>query len=51
MTVPFRAVALGRIGYGCELNPSYWRDGIEYLQRAERSQFLPTMGLFDDSDA
>jgi len=51
MTVPFRAVSLGRIGYGCELNPSYWRDGIEYLQRAERSQFLPTMGLFDDSDA
>ena len=51
MTVPFRAVALGRIGYGCELNPSYWRDGIEYLQRAERSQLLPTMGLFDDSDA
>jgi len=51
MTVPYRAVSLGRIGYGVELNPNYWRDGIEYLQRAEREQLLPTLGLFDEDQA
>ena len=48
MTVPYRAVKLGRIGYGCELNPSYWRDGVEYLQRAETERIRPTLGMLAD---
>lgn len=48
MTVPYRAVKLGRIGYGCELNPSYWRDGVEYLQRAEMERIRPTLGMLAD---
>ncbi len=45
MTVPYRAVLLGRDGIGCELNPDYWRDGLGYLKRAEMEATSPT--LFD----
>jgi len=48
MTVPYRAVKMGRVGYGCELNPSYWRDGVEYLQRAEMDRIRPTLGMLSD---
>lgn len=44
-TVPVRAIALGRIGGGSELNPAYFLDQVHYL-RAEEKQFaMPS--LFD----
>lgn len=45
MTVPYRAVMMGRKGYGCELNPEYFTDGVSYLQQADRRIAMPT--LFD----
>lgn len=45
MTVPMMAVKMHREGYGCELNPDYFRDGVGYLQEAENEIETPT--LFD----
>lgn len=45
MTVPMTAVKMGRRGYGIELNPDYFRDGVGYLQSAEQERVMPT--LFD----
>ncbi len=45
MTVPMIAVKMKRYGYGCELNPDYFRDGVGYLQAAEDEVEMPT--LFD----
>ena len=45
MTVPVTAVKMGRLGYGVELNPDYFRDGVGYLQEAEAEASTPT--LFD----
>lgn len=45
MTVPMMAVKMHRRGYGCELNPDYFRDGVGYLQAAENEIDEPT--LFD----
>ncbi len=45
MTVPVTAVKMKRRGYGVELNPDYFRDGIGYLQAAEDEVDEPT--LFD----
>ena len=45
MTVPMMAVKMKRRGYGIELNPDYFRDGIGYLQEAEQEVETPT--LFD----
>jgi DNA modification methylase len=45
MTVPERAVRLGRRGYGIELNTDYFRDGVGYLKAAEAEVDMPT--LFD----
>lgn len=45
MTVPMTAVKKGRRGYGIELNPDYFRDGVGYLQAAEDDVASPT--LFD----
>ena len=45
MTVPMTAVKMHRSGYGCELNPDYFRDGVGYLQAAEDEIDAPT--LFD----
>lgn len=47
MTVPYRAVRLGRYGYGCELNPVYWENGLEYLKAAEKDVEVPTLESFD----
>lgn len=44
-TVPYRSVKLGRIGISCELNKSYWKDGLSYLRAAEMEAHTPT--LFD----
>ncbi|WP_148293765.1 DNA methyltransferase, partial [Azospirillum sp. B4] len=45
MTVPSRAVALGRLGRGVELNPTYFLDGAHYCRAAEKEFGMPT--LFD----
>lgn len=45
MTVPMTAVKMKRRGYGVELNPDYFRDGVGYLQAAEDEIETPT--LFD----
>jgi DNA modification methylase len=49
MTVPNRAIRLGRRGYASELNPTYWADGVKHLQAAERQLNMPS--LFDLLDA
>lgn len=45
MTVPYSAMKLKRRGYGIELSPAYWRDGVAHCQAAEREVDVPT--LFD----
>jgi DNA modification methylase len=45
MTVPMTAVKMKRRGYGIELNSDYFRDGVGYLESAEREVLTPT--LFD----
>lgn len=45
MTVPVRALHLGRKGRGVELNPGYFMDGVKYLQAKEREKAMPS--LFD----
>lgn len=45
MTVPMTAVKMKRNGYGIELNPDYFRDGVGYLQAAEDE--IETPSLFD----
>lgn len=45
MTVPMTAIKMKRRGYGIELNPDYFRDGVGYLQEAENERETPT--LFD----
>lgn len=49
MTVPFRAVRLGRRGIGIELNRAYWLDGVKYCEAAEREADTPS--LFDFLEA
>lgn len=43
MTVPYRAVKLGRRGLGVELNPEYWADGVKYLRCAEQDVTTPSL--------
>lgn len=45
MTVPVRALRLGRRGRGVELNPGYYFDGVKYLQAEEHRRGMPS--LFD----
>jgi hypothetical protein len=45
MTVPYRAILKGRRGYGIELNPISYKDGLFYLEKAESEVGAPT--LFD----
>jgi hypothetical protein len=49
MTVPYRAMKLGRFGIGVELNAGYWSDGVTYLQAEERASSAPS--LFDALEA
>lgn len=49
MTVPMRAIHMGRRGYGVELNKNYFKDGVKYLEAEEYKQEMPT--LFDLIDA
>jgi DNA modification methylase len=48
MTVPYRALLLGRRGAGVELSEQSWRDGIKYLELAEVD--TRTRSLFDELD-
>ncbi|MBV5329760.1 MAG: DNA cytosine methyltransferase [Chlorobium sp.] len=43
MTVPYRAIKLGRKGKACELNPDYFRDGLSYLRAIEQEVQTPTL--------
>jgi DNA modification methylase len=45
MTVPARALALGRRGFATELAPNYFKDGLFHLKAAE--QKLKSPSLFD----
>ncbi|CDZ43075.1 DNA methylase N-4/N-6 domain protein [Neorhizobium galegae bv. officinalis] len=45
MTVPYRAIKLGRKGRAVELNPAYFLDGCKYVEAASREMAMPT--LFD----
>jgi hypothetical protein len=45
MTVPMKAIEMGRKGWGCELSYDYFRDGVGYLKTAEEKMNVPT--LFD----
>jgi hypothetical protein len=45
MTVPFRALKLGRRGQASELNAQYFLDGSNYMKAAEFDLAMPT--LFD----
>lgn len=45
MTVPLRAMLLGRYGIGHELAPNYFLDGVAHLKAAEMKINVPT--LFD----
>lgn len=48
MTVPLRAVMLGRKGEGSELNSGYWADGVQYLKAQDLKLSSPS--LFDFID-
>jgi hypothetical protein len=43
MTVPVRALKLGRHGIGIDLAEAYWRDGVAYLEATEREAAVPTL--------
>ena len=45
MTVPYRAILKGRIGWGWELNPAYFVDGVSYCRAAAEEMSMPS--LFD----
>lgn len=45
MTVPYRALKLGRQGQAVELNPAYFMDGCKYVEATAREMAMP--GLFD----
>lgn len=45
MTVPYRAIKLGRRGRGCELSLQYFLDGVTFCQAMERELSVPS--LFD----
>lgn len=51
MTVPVRAVILGRYGKATELNTDYFRDGLGYLKLTEERRAEPTLFDFIDVEA
>lgn len=42
-TVPYCAVKMGRFGLGVELNAGYWKDGCNYMQKAEANLNVQTL--------
>ena len=52
MTVPYRAIKLGRKGSASELNTGYFFDGVQYLKAAEKEMAMPDLfAALDDEDA
>jgi len=51
MTVPFRAIKLGRRGRAAELNPAYFFDGAAYCRAAELEASVPSLFDLDAMDA
>ncbi|WP_200959459.1 DNA methyltransferase [Rhizobium sp. Root1203] len=49
MTVPYRALKLGRRGEGVELNPAYFFDGCKYVEAIAKEKAMPS--LFDIMEA
>jgi DNA modification methylase len=47
-TVPYCAVPLNRRSIAVELNPGYFRDGVDYIRAQEEKAAMPT--LFDVSE-
>lgn len=43
MTVPYRAMKLGRKGMATELNPESFKDGLFYCRKAESELEMPTL--------
>lgn len=43
MTVPYRALHLGRKGLGIELNPGYFLDGVQYCKAKEGEMAMPDL--------
>jgi DNA modification methylase len=42
-TVPFQAMKMLRKGWGCELNPVSWFDGLQYLRSVDYDLQMPTL--------
>lgn len=51
MTVPVRAMRMGRRGIACELNTAYWRDGVRYCRETENERAIPSLFDLLDSEA
>ena len=50
-TVPMMAVRMKRKGYGCELNPGYFADGVGYLRAEEVEMEQPSLFDFIEQEA
>ena len=48
MTVPYRAIMLGRKSRGFELNREYFFDGLKYLEAAEINYNMPSLFDFEN---
>lgn len=42
-TVPYQAMKMNRKGWGCELNPESWFDGLQYLRSVDFDLQMPTL--------
>ena len=51
MTVPYRAMKLGRRGIGIELNAGYFADGVAYLEALSRQMAVPDLFAVTDAEA
>lgn len=51
MTVPFRALRLGRKGIGVELSKTYFLDGVKYVEAEAQKVATPSLFDFLDADA
>lgn len=49
LTVPYRAILLGRRGAASELNTGYFFDGVHYCKSAERDFGMPSLFDFEGS--
>lgn len=46
-----RALLKGRKGYGVELNPGYFADGVAYCKAAENQMSMPSLFDFEEMDS